>query len=109
MFVSLRVVPDGLASASCRADQRRWNVMAKTHLHSKRSVGFAFTAALTVLGAAPSALADGTGWFSSDQLGPGRWEYSQKCSVCHGAQLQGGGAPALKGQIFIKQWSGKSL
>ena len=83
--------------------------MAKTHLHSKRSVGFAFTAAVTVLGAAPSALADGNGWFSPDQLGPGRSEYSQKCSVCHGAQLQGGGAPALKGQIFIKQWSGKSL
>ena len=83
--------------------------MAKTHTHSKRSVDLILTATLTVLGAAPSALADGTGWFSPDQLGPGRWEYSQKCSVCHGAQLQGGGAPALKGQIFAQQWNGKSL
>jgi alcohol dehydrogenase (cytochrome c) len=83
--------------------------MAKTHTHSKRSVGLALIAAVTALGAAPSALADGTGWFSSDQLGPGRWEYSQKCSVCHGAQLQGGGAPALKGQIFVQLWNGKSL
>jgi len=44
-----------------------------------------------------SALADGTGWFTSSQTASGRFEYAQKCSVCRGAQLQGTGAPALKG------------
>jgi PQQ-dependent dehydrogenase (methanol/ethanol family) len=53
--------------------------------------------------------ADGTGWFSSGQVDQGRWEYSQRCSVCHGAQLRGGGAPALTGRIFNAQWNGKTL
>ena len=58
---------------------------------------------------AAAASADGTGFFTSAQLSQGRWEYSQKCAVCHGAQLQGGGAPALKGSIFQVQWSAKTL
>src|SRR5258708_32360335 len=66
-----------------------------------------------VLGAALAhatcALADGTAFFSSAQVAQGRWEYSQKCAVCHGAQLQGTGAPALKGRIFNTQWNGKKL
>jgi len=59
--------------------------------------------------AAPNALADGTAFFSAEQVSQGRWEYSQKCAVCHGAQLQGGGAPALKGRVFNTQWNGHSL
>jgi len=59
--------------------------------------------------AAQNALADGTPYFSSTQIGQGRYEFAQKCSVCHGTQLQGGGAPALKGSAFIAQWNGKSL
>lgn len=55
------------------------------------------------------ALADGTGWFAPQQVPQGRWEYSQQCAVCHGAQLQGGGAPALKGREFVAQWNGKKL
>ena len=58
---------------------------------------------------AQGASADGTAFFSSSQVSQGRWEYSQKCAVCHGAQLQGGGAPALKGREFNAQWNGKSL
>jgi alcohol dehydrogenase (cytochrome c) len=58
--------------------------------------------------AAP-ACADGTGWFTNAQVAQGRFEYAQKCAVCHGAQLQGGGAPALKGTTFQQQWSGKTL
>ena len=56
-----------------------------------------------------TALADGTPFFSTAQLAQGRWEYSQKCAVCHGAQLQGGGAPTLKGATFVAQWNGKLL
>jgi mono/diheme cytochrome c family protein len=59
--------------------------------------------------ATEGALADGTGWFTSDQVGQGRWAYAQKCATCHGAQLQGTGAPALKGRSFNAQWNGKSL
>jgi len=55
------------------------------------------------------ARADGTGWFAPAQVPQGRWEYSQQCAVCHGAQLQGTGAPALKGREFTAQWNGKKL
>ena len=53
--------------------------------------------------------ADGSGWYTSAQVSQGRWEYSQKCAVCHGAQLEGGGAPALKGSAFAQRWDGKKL
>jgi len=55
------------------------------------------------------AFADGTGWYNSSQLAKGRFEYSQKCAVCHGAQLQGTGAPPLKGKPFELQWNGRKL
>jgi len=64
---------------------------------------------LCVLLIAQTAAADGTAFFSSSQVSQGRWEYSQKCAVCHGAQLQGGGAPALKGREFVALWNGKLL
>ena len=46
--------------------------------------------------AALPAFADGTPFFSTAQIGQGRYEYAQKCSVCHGTQSEGGGAPALQ-------------
>src|SRR3954462_11149653 len=66
------------------------------------------TGALVAL-LATGAFADGTGWYNSSQVSKGRFEYSQKCSVCHGAQLEGGGAPALKGKQFELQWNGRTL
>jgi alcohol dehydrogenase (cytochrome c) len=83
--------------------------MSSTSLQfHKRGKAVAFGAGM-LLFAAQGALADGTGFFNPAQLSQGRWEYAQKCAVCHGAQLQGGGAPALKGRIFNVQWNGKSL
>ncbi len=80
----------------------------RTRLQFQRCVRVAaFGAALLLY--AQGALADGTGFFTAAQLSQGRWEYSQKCAVCHGAQLQGGGAPALKGRLFNDQWSSKTL
>ena len=67
------------------------------------------TAGAFLFSIAEMAFADGTAFFSTEQVSQGRWEYSQKCAVCHGAQLEGGGAPALKGRIFNSQWNGHSL
>lgn len=53
--------------------------------------------------------ADGSGWYLSSQIAKGSFEYSQKCAVCHGQQLEGGGAPPLKGNQFVEQWNGKTL
>lgn len=74
-----------------------------------RGPAVATLAALAAGAAASTARADGTGWFSASQVSQGRWEYSQKCAVCHGAQLQGAGGPALKGKFFIERWDGKKL
>jgi PQQ-dependent dehydrogenase (methanol/ethanol family) len=64
-----------------------------------------------LLGLATSAAvqADGTGWYTPEQVAQGRWQYSQKCGACHGQQLQGTGAPALSGTLFKDQWNGKKL
>ena len=76
--------------------------MSRTRLQFQRGVReAAFGIGLLLF--AQGAFADGTGFFTSAQLAQGRWEYSQKCAVCHGAQMQGGGAPALKGHIFEVQ------
>jgi mono/diheme cytochrome c family protein len=64
---------------------------------------------LLALWASSSAFADGTGWFSATQVESGRLEFAAKCQTCHGAQLQGTGAPALKGRPFSLQWNGKTL
>jgi alcohol dehydrogenase (cytochrome c) len=69
----------------------------------------AATLGVGIMLCAQAALADGTGFFTATQSSQGRWEYSQKCGVCHGAQLQGGGAPALKGRLFNDQWGRKTL
>jgi alcohol dehydrogenase (cytochrome c) len=66
-------------------------------------------AAAFALGVVDSAHADGSGWYTPPQVSQGRWEYSQKCAVCHGQQLQGAGAPSLKGRIFDDRWDGKKL
>jgi len=83
--------------------------MVGIRLQLKRHGRVATLGAGVLLFTAQGALADGTGFFTSAQLSQGRWEYSQKCSVCHGAQLQGVGAPALKGRLFNDQWNGKTL
>jgi len=64
------------------------------------------SASVVALCIASSAAADGSGWFSSAQVQSGRLEFAAKCETCHGAQLQGTGAPALKGRPFNLQWSG---
>jgi PQQ-dependent dehydrogenase (methanol/ethanol family) len=63
---------------------------------------------LALLLAGP-ALADGTGWFTADQANAGRWAYEQRCATCHGTELDGAGAPALRGTAFNAQWNGKTL
>jgi len=55
------------------------------------------------------AHADGTGFYSADQVASGRFAYAQNCAACHGTELEGTGAPALKGPTFSMLWNGKTL
>src|SRR5262245_18137418 len=70
---------------------------------------FAAAATFALAALSPPARADGTGWFTPDQANQGRWVYAQRCANCHGANLEGSGAPALKGTAFNAQWNGKTL
>ena len=57
------------------------------------------SAALIALGIlAPASSA--TGGFTTAQAARGASTYAARCSVCHGAQLQGGAGPALTGTSF---------
>ena len=71
------------------------------------SAMFALIIASTVL--VRIALADGTGYFTAEQAEEGRLAYAQDCATCHGASLQGVGAPPLAGHTFEMMWSGKTL
>ncbi|MEO8485754.1 MAG: PQQ-binding-like beta-propeller repeat protein [Betaproteobacteria bacterium] len=75
--------------------------------HAVRFTRWTIAAALAFT--APLACADGVGWFTTDQVNAGRWAYEQRCGVCHGVNLEGSGAPALRGTQFNAQWNGKTL
>lgn len=49
------------------------------------------------------------GWYSTDQAAQGEALFKAKCSVCHGANLQGGAGPALAGNQFFLRYKGKPL
>ena len=55
------------------------------------------------------ANADGVALYASEQVRSGQLEYVPKCGVCHGVDLNGAGAPALKGAGFVAKWNGKTL
>src|SRR4029450_6295340 len=74
--------------------------------HRRQKLLFLLAAAALPAGA---ARADGTGWFTPDQINTGRWAYEQRCATCHGVDLEGAGAPALRGSAFNAQWNGKTL
>ncbi|HEY0266572.1 MAG TPA: cytochrome c [Rhizomicrobium sp.] len=47
--------------------------------------------------------------YTADQAGTGAAVYSQSCASCHGAQLEGVAAPALKGPAFGDVAAAQSL
>jgi len=61
--------------------------------------------------ATPSKLQSAQGFFSSEQAALGKSLYDNHCASCHGLNLEGASASALKGDDFLIQWSseGKSL
>ncbi len=54
----------------------------------------------SMLRTAGSVQAAATADFAQQQVGPGRQLFATDCARCHGAQLQGGTAPALRGPGF---------
>jgi mono/diheme cytochrome c family protein len=63
--------------------------------------------------ARPFALAQNppgsSGWYTKAQAASGSKVYQNACAGCHGAQLQGGGGPALVGKQFWLTYGGKKV
>src|SRR5882672_1392883 len=47
--------------------------------------------------------------YTADQATAGAAVYSQSCSACHGAQMEGVAAPALKGSVFGEMAAAQGL
>ncbi len=62
------------------------------------TVGFVLTAR------AEQAKTSKDGVYSAAQAGKGKATYDEQCSACHGADMSGGGAPALAGADFLGFW-----
>ncbi|MCH7816677.1 MAG: c-type cytochrome, partial [Proteobacteria bacterium] len=52
-----------------------------------------------------AAEAPGTSTFTEAQFASGAVLYRQQCALCHGATLEGAGAPTLQGATFRKTWA----
>src|SRR2546423_10028665 len=61
----------------------------------------------TVRGVAQQA--SGTITYTLAQATAGKAAYDQNCSACHGPDLSGGNAPALKGFGFIQDWGPRTV
>ena len=49
------------------------------------------------------------GVYTSEQATAGQTLYRAQCSGCHGPTLGGMAGPALRGDVFLKNWSGRTL
>jgi mono/diheme cytochrome c family protein len=66
----------------------------------------AFIAAVPLLAVAQAAK---PALYTADQATAGAAVYSQACAACHGAQLEGVAAPALKGATFGEMSTAQAL
>jgi mono/diheme cytochrome c family protein len=73
-------------------------------------VSLALLLAGTAGALAQGAASPGQGSFTQDQVTAGHKDYYTFCGECHGDALAGSGeVPPLTGDIFVADWSGKSI
>ena len=61
--------------------------------------------ALAILILTPGLAMAADGVYTAEQAAAGKSLYGKYCAGCHGAALEGGGAPALSGKSFVESWS----
>jgi mono/diheme cytochrome c family protein len=68
------------------------------------------TGALAVIGSSPVGIAQQpVAGFTPAQAQQGSVVYKESCAQCHGANLDGGGAPALTGPTFQGEWRSRGV
>ena len=64
----------------------------------------------TAVLAAEASRSISDGIYSAEQVARGKKSYAKECADCHGEKLEGiDKAPALTGETFAKNWTGKSV
>jgi mono/diheme cytochrome c family protein len=64
--------------------------------------------AAIIVGASPGAAQDAA-LYTTPQAGQGAALYARQCAACHGADVEGGTGPALKGPAFTEMAAGQHL
>ncbi|HEY7448229.1 MAG TPA: cytochrome c [Vicinamibacterales bacterium] len=65
--------------------------------------------AFTLIGHAGQQRSVTEGVYSAAQATRGQQAYKTQCAECHGAALEGSSGPPLVGELFLSNWSGRSL
>lgn len=68
-------------------------------LHCHRSVGHVYE----------QPMARPNGWYTTGQAVAGQKLYQAQCATCHGANLEGGAGPSLKGTAWHQMYGGAKL
>jgi mono/diheme cytochrome c family protein len=76
--------------------------------HMKPSVFFVAIVALASGAVLMGRQQPAAGPFTAEQATAGRTAYDTNCASCHGADLSGGGVPALAGSPFLGSWGSKT-
>lgn len=72
---------------------------------SVRTLGATMLAAIGAAHAAPGSGGAVAPSFTAEQAAAGRALYAETCASCHGADLEGAGAPPLAGETFLSRWT----
>ena len=80
-------------------------------LHCHREIGHVYEDAPPVAakGDTQGTQSLSADWYAADQAQTGSKLYSQNCSSCHGAKLEGGAGPSLVGTSWKQLYSGAKL
>jgi len=104
--------PGNFMAIEAHAGMLKRSTVDCTSCHSKE-VGhvYASAAPAPIAPAAEGAPAQptSTGVYTAQQAERGAPLYQRACAACHGADLQGGGGPALVGKPFWTRWGGQKL
>src|SRR5271155_5951305 len=72
-------------------------------------ITFLFACAVSGTVASPQISSASASWYTTAQAANGAKAYKKACASCHGANLQGGMAPALVGKQFWLTYGGKKV
>jgi alcohol dehydrogenase (cytochrome c) len=90
----------GLSATLCGVVVALITIGSLAKLHAQAPAGAA-------AGAGRGAVAPGEALFTSAQAVAGKAAYQQNCANCHGASVDDGTAPPLRGTTFLSKYTGK--